>query len=430
MKHALRRGVVALLLVTMAACGGQHDSRKVVRFWAMGQEGEAVAKLLPEFERLHPDIRVDLQQVPWTAAHEKLLTAFAGNALPDVVPLGTTWIPEFEALGALAPLDVRIAGSGIDSGDFFAGPWDAGRIDGRTWAIPWYVETRLPFYRRDLLKQAGVTTLPRDWNTWFAAMTAMKARQGSDRYSILLPTNEFEPLLNLAIQQQEPLLRDGGRFGNFRSAGFHRTLAFYKKMFDAGFAPRLDNTRISNVWDEFGNGLFAYYISGPWNISEFRKRLPRSLDGAWGTMPLPGPDCPDHCPGRSIAGGTSFVVFRSSQRQDEAWALVQWLSQPAQLMRLHGLTGDLPSRRSAWAVPSLANDPMMAVFREQMERAVPPPKVPEWERIAQEMRIVGEQVAQGRVDVDAAAADLDRRADAILAKRRWMLDHQRGQATP
>lgn len=417
--NGVLRGVLAVSLLMLAACSRGEDHRHVVRFWAMGQEGELVAKLLPEFERAHPDIRVELQQVPWKAAHEKLLTAFAGGALPDVVPLGTTWIPEFEALDALVPLDARIAASKLDGSDFFAGSWDAGRIDGKLWAVPWYAETRLPYLRRDLLRKAGVTMTPHNWDEWFAAMTAVKKQQGNGKYAILLPTNEFEPLLNLAIQQSEPLLRDGGRFGNFRSAGFKRTLTFYKKMFDAGLAPKLDNTRVPNPWDEFGKGLFAYYISGPWNISEFRKRLPRSLDGAWGTMPLPGPDGP----GRSIMGGTSFVIFRSSKRQDDAWALVQWLSQPEQQMRLHELTGDLPSRRSAWVVPTLANDPMMKVFREQMERAVPPPKVPEWEHIAQDMRIVGEQVAQGRVDVDAAAADLDRRADAILAKRRWMLDH-------
>ena len=32
----------------------------------------------------------------------------------------------------------------------------------------------------------------------------------------------------------------------------------------------MTNTQISNVWDEFGNGLFSFYISGPWNIAEFR----------------------------------------------------------------------------------------------------------------------------------------------------------------
>ena len=418
------RGRIAacvLALVALAGCA-RDDGRQVVQFWAMGQEGEAVARMLPEFERRHPGIEVRLQQLPWTAAHEKLLTAFAGDALPDVVPLGNTWIAEFAALHALEPLDARIAAHpGFDAADFYAGAWDSGVIDGKAYAVPWYVETRLPYYRRDLLAKAGVRSPPRDWEAWRAAMRAVRDAGGSE-FGILLPTNEFEPLLNLAVQQGEPLLRDGGRYGNFRSAGFRRTLAFYKSLFDEGLAPRVDNTRISNVWNEFGRGMYSYYISGPWNIAEFRKRLPPALADAWATMALPGPDGP----GASVIGGTSFVVFRSSRSKDAAWALVAWLSEPRQQRELHRLVGDLPPRRSAWRDPALSGDANAMAFRAQLERAVPAPKVPEWERIAQDMRIVAEQMVAGRLSVDQAATELDRRADAILAKRRWMLDQQGG----
>jgi len=417
------------LVGLLAACNrAPADSREVVRFWAMGYEGEVVAKMLPEFERRNPGIRVDLQQLPWTAAHEKLLTAFAGDALPDVVPLGNTWIAEFATLGALEPLDARIAATpGFAREDFFAGAWDSGVIDGQAYAVPWYVETRVPYYRKDLLAKAGVQSLPQDWAQWKAAMAAIKHNAGPDQAAILLPLNEFEPLLNLAVQQPDPLLREDGRHGNFRSAGFKRTLAFYLELFDLGYAPRIDNTRISNVWDEFGKGTFSFYISGPWNIAEFKKRMPAALKDAWTTMPLPGPDGP----GASIAGGTSFVVFRQSNRKDAAWKLIAFLSEPEQQLRLHELTGDLPPRRSPWTASStLANDPYAAAFRDQLERAVPAPKVPEWERIAQEMRIVGEQLANHRVSVDEAAAELDRRADAILAKRRWMLDHKPTETAP
>ena len=417
-------GVAGLALVALlAACKREPaDSRQVVRFWAMGYEGEVVANMLPEFERRNPGIKVELQQLPWTAAHEKLLTAFAGDALPDVVPLGNSWIAEFATLDALEPLDARIAATpGFAREDFFAGAWDSGVIDGRAYAVPWYVETRVPYYRKDLLARAGVQSLPQDWTQWKAAMAAIERQAGPDQSAILLPLNEFEPLLNLAVQQPDPLLREGGRYGNFRSAGFKRTLAFYLELFDLGYAPRIDNTRISNVWDEFGKGTFSFYISGPWNIAEFKKRMPDALKDAWTTMPLPGPNGP----GASIAGGTSFVVFRQSNRKDAAWKLIAFLSEPEQQLRLHELTGDLPPRRSPWATSAtLANDPYAAAYRDQLERAVPAPKVPEWERIAQEMRIVGEQLANHRVSVDEAAAELDRRADAILAKRRSMLDHK------
>lgn len=414
---ALRTLTLVLVALALGACSAKTDDREVITFWVMGFEGGIVAQLLPEFERLNPGIRVDLQQMPVLSAHEKLLTAFAGDALPDVTPLGNTWIPEFAALDALVPLDGRIAATpGFDAADFYTGAWDSGVVDGKVFAVPWYVETRLPFYRTDILREAGIDKPPVDWDEWRTAMAAVKRHVGPERFAILLPLNEFEPLLNLAIH--DPLLRDGGRYGNFRSEGFRRTLAFYKEIFDKGWAPKLSNTMISNVWDEFGDGYFTFYVNGPWNIAEFKKRLPASLSDSWMTMPLPGPDGP----GASVAGGTSFVIFRDSEHKAAAWKLIAWLSSPEVQVKFHGLTGNLPSRRSPWQSPKLANDPYARAFRDQLERAVSTPKVPEWERIATQLRLVGEQLANGRITVDEAAAELDRRADAILEKRRWMLD--------
>ena len=427
LKSALWPLLACCLVLAATSCGARKDGREVVTFWAMGYEGEVVAQLLPEFERRNPGIRVELQQLPWLSAHEKLLTAFAGESLPDVSPIGNTWIPEFSALGALEPLDDEIAATaGFDVADYFPGVWDSGVVDGKTHAVPWYVETRLPFYRSDLLERAGIDEPPRSWEEWLAAMQAIKRQAGPDRYAILLPLNEFEPLLSLAIQQPEPLLRDGGRYGNFRSAGFRRALGFYKEMFDQKLAPVVTNNQISNVWDEFGKGFFSFYVSGPWNISKFKERLPPAQQGDWMTMALPGPEGP----GASLANGTSFVIFRQSNHKAAAWKLIHYLSLPETQARFHALTGDLPPRRSPWLTPALASDPYAKAFREQLERAIPTPKVPEWERIAQELRVVGEEVANGKMSVDEAAEEMDRRADRYLEKRRWMLGQAAGAGVP
>jgi len=53
----------------------------------------------------------------------------------------------------------------------------------------------------------------------------------------------------------------------------------------------------------------------------------------------------------------------------------------------------------------------------------PTPPVPEWERIANEMQLVAAEAVAGRLTIDQATAEINRRADAILAKRRWVLDH-------
>ena len=96
----------AALAAGLAACGGAREPGKTqIRFWAMGREGEVVTELVRDFERENPAIEVQVQQIPWSAAHEKLLTAHVGGSTPDLAQLGNTWVSEFAALHALEPLD-------------------------------------------------------------------------------------------------------------------------------------------------------------------------------------------------------------------------------------------------------------------------------------------------------------------------------------
>lgn len=410
-------------LLAVAGCGQRAASPVVLHFWAMGREGEVVRQLLPEFERTHPGIRVDVQQSPWSSAQQKLLTAFAGNVTPDLCQLGNTWVPQFAALGALAPLDARLARAAatgsVPPADYFAGIWDSNRVGAAMYGVPWYVDTRLLFYRTDLLAAAGFSKPPQTWAEWQTMLAALKRQGGAERFGVLLPTNEFEPLLVLALQQKEELLRDGGRYGNFRSAEFRTTLAFYLNMFRQQWAPSVTSTQISNVWDEFGRGYFTFYITGPWNIGEFKRRLPAALQDKWSTAPMPGPGGP----GASSAGGASLVVFKASPHQEEAWQLVEYLARPEVQQRFYELTGNLPSRRSVWDSSALAQDARSLAFRQQLERTRSPPKVPEWDRIATEMKLVTESLIAGQLTLEQAVTELDARADRILEKRRWMLRH-------
>src|SRR3954447_8845218 len=116
--------LVFFVVSNFAGCGSSEQARTRLNFWAIGSEVEKIGDLFDEFRRENPDIELRVQQIPWLAAHEKLLTAFAGDATPDVCQLGNTWIPEFGALGALEPLNdyIRRTGS-IDPGDYFSGLW-------------------------------------------------------------------------------------------------------------------------------------------------------------------------------------------------------------------------------------------------------------------------------------------------------------------
>jgi multiple sugar transport system substrate-binding protein len=425
----LQRLAAGTAFVSIAGCGRSDDPEGALNFWAMGREAEVVTELLPAFHARYPGVRVRVQQLPWTAAHEKLLTAYAGDALPDLCQLGNTWLPELTALDALEPLDERVASSAIARDDYFAGILDTNVMPtpsgARLFGLPWYVDTRLLFYRSDLLRAAGHPQAPQSWAEWLSAMRAVRQRGGPRSYGVLLPLNEPDPLFALALQQG-PLLSDDDSRGAFAQAPFRRALGFYAGIFHEGLAPAMTNTQIANVWDEFARGLFAFYVSGPWNIGEFRRRLPRERQGDWATAPLPGPDGP----GVSTAGGSSLVIFKRSPRKLAAWRLIEYLSEPATMQRFHALTGNLPPRRSAWRAPELAADLPSQAFAQQLERVRAAPKLPEWERIFQEMQLAAERVVQRTQTIEAATTQLDAAVDALLEKRRWLRARAQAAAGP
>ncbi len=421
----LRSHVIAVVLAAglliglwvMSGCGGKGTGTEIV-FWAVGQEGERVATLMPEFERRNPGIRVRVQMIPWNAAHEKLLTAYAGRSLPDLCQLGNTWVPEFVVLNAIENLTPWIQRSEVvHDSSYFPGIWDTNIVDSLVYGIPWYVDTRLLFYRKDLFAKAGYDHPPRSWDEWIDVCRKLK-EISPENYGMFFSTNnEWIGPVILGLQEHSPLLADRNTRGDFSGPECTRAIRFFREFFDSGWAP-VKTTQVVNIYQSFAEGYFAMLITGPWNIGEFSRRIPAGLQDAWMTAPMPGPDGNT---GLSLAGGSSLVMFRSSQSKEEVWKLIEFLSEPAQQLRLYQLTGDLPARVEAWKDSLLVENRYTPAFFEQLKHVVATPKIPEWEQIAQKVREYGELISMGHVTVEEGLASLDREINVILEKRRWLV---------
>ena len=412
-RAALGLGAAAWL----AGCARVRDPNRL-SFWAMSTEGENAPLLMPAFTR-ESGIHVDVQSLPWTAAHEKVLTAYAGGSLPDVLMVANSWIPELVAIGALAPLPG--AGPSLTD-DQFPGALNAMRVGGRPHGVPWIVDTQVQYYRRDLLAREGHAVPPPRWDEWKALGHALKRRR-PESYAVLLLLDWPEQLMHFAAQQPEPLLRDHSARGNFTTPGFRTALAFYKSIFDEGLAPPIVGTEIGDSLTAFRQGYFALLPSDTKTVGDLRLRagdIPRTL---WSVAEMPGP----HGPARGLTLGMSLVVTSTARDPTRAWSLVRYLCRPDTQLNLYAITGDLPSRPSAWTAPQLVRSDTARVFAAQLARGTPEPSVPEWARIRTEIQLIAERMVRGQFGVDAAAAEMNTRADKLLEKRRWLLD--RGLAT-
>jgi len=410
-------GAGAAWALLVLGCGSPAAEGSL-ELWALGREGEVVREMVAGFERRHAGTRVRVQQIPWSAAHEKLLTAYVGEALPDLFQVGNSWIPELAALGALEPLDEWIGRSAsLRATDYFPGILDTNVIDGVTYGVPWYVDTRLLFYRRDILAGAGFREPPRTWTAWVEAMERIRA-QGRARYGILLPLTEWQAPVVLALQRGAALLRDGDCYGAFSAPAFREAFEFYVDLFRRGLAPGAGEIQSANLYRDFATGYFTFYLSGPWSIGEFGRRLPPALREEWATAPLPSPDGVK--PPLSLAGGASLVIHRGTRRKQAAWQLIEYLAEPAQQLHLYRLVGDLPSGRRAWEDPALARNPHAQAFWTQLQHVRSTPKIPEWERVATKIGRYAELVVRGAMATPEALGALDGEVDAVLEKRRWL----------
>lgn len=409
--------ILSLLSLSCSGKGGQNT----ITFWAMGSEGEYVRALSREFEERNPGVTIIVQSIPWTAAQEKLITAYASNNTPDGFQLGNTWVPQFVALDAIENLDGWVSKSSkIKKDRYFEGIWETNVIDGITYGIPWYVDTRLLFYRKDIFEKVGFNEPPQTWDELLELSRRIrKLYAGQEKYAIYLPTNEWAPFVIFGMQNGSEILKDNASYGDFSGEKFKEAFTYLVNYHKENLAP-IGITQVTNVYQALADGYFSMYISGPWNIPEFKKNMKGDLAEAWGTAPLPSPD--SSYPGISLAGGASLVMSKTSKKKELVWKFFEFLSEKETQLKFYHLLFDLPAVKDAWQDPAIQQDKYIQAFYKQFQNVAPTPKAVEWEQIAfSKVQQYAELAARGAMTIDATLAALDADVNKILEKRRWLL---------
>ena len=419
-KKTLFLFIFSLILTLSLSCNESSDET-VIDFWGLGSEGEFVKQLLPKFEAENPGIKVKVQMVPWTAAQEKLISAFASNNLPDAFQLGNTWVPQFAQLEAITDLTEWLLKSDVIKKEkYFEGIWDTNVLDSLVYGIPWYIDTRILYYRTDVLQKAGFGLPPKTWDELYLLSKKIKeANKNVERYAIYIPTNEWANFIIFGLQNRADILKDNNTYGNFSSEKFAEAFSYLINFYKENLTP-LGVSQVTNVYQAFAEEYFAMYISGPWNISEFKKWMTGDLKDKWMTSSLPGPN--ENTKGVSLAGGSSLVISKRSKHKEETWKLIEFLSKPEIQIEFYHLVNDLPAVKEAWKDSSLSSNPYMKAFYEQFNYVVVTPKIPEWEQIVfSKLQQYVELAARNVLTVKEALKKLDDDVNVILEKRRWML---------
>jgi len=300
------------------------------------------------------------------------------------------------AAGGLA----KVPGDLVDEESFNETALESTEVEGTSYAVPWYVETRVMYYREDLAEQAGVEA-PKTWDDLTTFAEAMKAN-GSD-YGIQLPMGDAEDstqvILPFYAQAGGEVLNDAGDAYAWDEAALTEALDYYASFFTAGLAP------MSGYGDAqtaaFANGSNPTFISGPWMVGVLGdQESPEWVDENVLTTPVPaGTDNND-----SYLGGGHLGVFEDAKNADGAWKLIRWLSEPETQQEWFETVNALPAVTSALDSEPFTSDPRLSVLNDQLENTVAPPSVPSWNEMSAFIETEAEKVANGSSAAESASA--------------------------
>lgn len=121
-------------------------------------------EIIAAFEERNPDIRVDLQIVPWGNYWDKLQTALTGEQAWDVFWINAPFFPVYTGYGVIADLSADYETEGIDYGSFPPALVDMYQFDGVSYTLPWFFDTVVFYYNKERFDEAGMAYPDSTWS--------------------------------------------------------------------------------------------------------------------------------------------------------------------------------------------------------------------------------------------------------------------------
>jgi multiple sugar transport system substrate-binding protein len=371
--------------------------------WAMGNEGDLLSTLATAFMTANPGVKVSVTPVSWADAVAKLQTAIAGKTTPDVSQMGTDMMGQFGATGAFEPVP-----SDIDPSKFFKSAWDTNIVDGVASGVPWYVETRLLYYRTDIATKAGITSAPATWDDLKAMAKAMKA-QGGSKWGISLGTKNWQEYFPFLWSNGGDVVDASGKAA-LNSPQAVEALTFYDSFFKEGLTPKSVPEGFA-IEAAFVKGDNPMFFSGPWHLGLVAKAGGASFAGKWAIAPMT-----KKTSSTSFLGGSNMVVYKNSKNKDAAWAFVKFLSDPKTQALWYTTATDLPAVQAGWDDATVKADPNVAMFGAQLKDTKAQPVSATWSELSTAINDILEKMTTGGIEPQAAADQMQAKAESIGIK--------------
>lgn len=364
-----------LLLITCAiiiSCSGNRDKDTITiewwHFWTDPSIKPTIEKMVTDYETANPNVKIKLTDLTWANGHEKIVIAFSSGTAPDIIELGSDWVPEFSSTDQLA----AITGDVLNDTSGFLG-WKPGIYNNEIYAFPWILGTRVLFINKDLLRKAGFGDdfIPINWPQLKELCYKIDSL-GEDIYGFGSNAAEkhclYKKFLPFFWAHGGRIISRDGKYCVFSSDKAYKALKFYKELNDS--CSMIDTQR--RLEDAFLTGKVGVIISGDWLLKRIRNE---KQDIDFITTLIPGPKYP----GKSFAGGEYLAVSAGSDYKAEALKFIKHIANKEnQLLFCKANYSANPSNKEATRDEFFTNDVNLQTFVKQLYMSEMPPAIPQW----------------------------------------------------
>lgn len=382
MKRRLNARIVAAggvaLAMSLTACGGagtassSNGSDVTLKVWVMGDNSTNLNKLLKDFTA-STGIKVTTQAIPWANVNEKLTTAVASGNGPDVTQIGLSQLPSFVAAGALKDITTQVAKDPALADAQFLDGMSAAKLNpaGKVLSVPWISDTRVLFYRTDILAQAGIPAPPTTLTRMHDDAVKLAAR-GKGKFGYYIPQWDAPLPVEFAWSMGGDITDPSGRV-SFNTPAFHKAVDYYASYYQEKLVPTASDF---DQTQGFISGSTPMVVSGPYLAQTIKTQAPE-LAGKWAVAPLPAGTT-----STALLAGSTLGVWKNSAHLDADLKLLDFLADPATQLKWYALDGDLPTSKKALSSPALAGDPNTQVYVKALQTAKLLPLTPAWDKIS------------------------------------------------
>ncbi|WP_327174378.1 ABC transporter substrate-binding protein [Streptomyces sp. NBC_01335] len=371
-----------------------------------GSNGKTLLEkeILGGFRKKYPDVKVNVDYTTYTQLNEKITTGLAGGLLPDVLMMGVGWIPPFASKNAIAELPERLA----SAHQYEERVLDPSRYEGKLYALPVVLDTRIVVYRKDHFAEAGIKKTPATWAELRAVAKQLTTgdRVGFDPFSIEL-RQCWETFL---FANGGQLFSADGKKALFTGDRGVEALQFFKDLIadgSADYAKKTDVGAPSNV--QTGKASMMMTSSALW--VQVAQQNPELIEGdKLGSFVLA-----NRRPAM-LQGGTLVTQSARSKHPAAARALVEYLATPESILGAAKQRGSVPGLRDLDDTGYVKENQFVDLSLQNLEHAVSEGGTAAWMEIREKIKPTLEPAIVGGQSAKDAIAELGRLAEAAIGR--------------